>query len=326
MGITSSVGYGGQVTEAQIPRWVRAIGGVDYTVRGPGSWKVTASGSGARTVQIASGTEGAGKGVSDVSAGGELVELPNPAAGSRWYVVCVHRNTTGTGGTTTLTYVGVASPSTAGATDPWAALALRETFETTANITDDQPLALVRVTKDNPTIAAGDVIDLRCWQANGGLVGASDYVRGYLDRPGTQIMIGTDLWTRSVTAGGVAEWVRTPLLRPVNLLGAGAANVGDSVPPGVPIYMQAGTHVQVTNGGGHGIVTFPVAFPNGLLTVTCSPGDDMSNPGIITNPFAYTKTGFTYRVWGDYGATASNVNHGVLHGYQHRLNWVAFGW
>lgn len=314
MAVTSSIGYAGQVDVADVPVWARALGGLDYAVRDAASWKVTAVAAAARTVQLAGGG-GYGRGITDVSAGGEQLAIPNPASGQLWHLIHARRNITGAG-STTFGY-------SAGGADPWAVIAARKTFETGTGTEDDQPLALARVEKDNPAVT---LHDLRCWQANGGAVGASDYVRGYLDRPGTQIMIGTDLWTRSVTAGGAVEWVRTPLLRPVNLLGAGAANVGSSAPPGVPVYMQAGTHVQVTNGGGHGIVTFPVPFPNGVLSVTCSPGDDMSNPGIIANPFAYAKTGFTYRVWGDYGATASNINHGVLHGYQHRLNWIALGW
>lgn len=204
MAITS-IGYGGPVSETQIPTWARALGGLDYGVRDPGSWKVTAAGSGARTVQVAGGG-GTGRGITDASTGGEVVQLANPAAGSRWYVVCARRDTQGPGGATTFGYVGDSDPSSAGAVDPTAAINARKTFETTAGTIDEQPLALVRVTRDNPTVQAP--IDVRCWQANGGAVGASDYVRGYLNRPGTMLLIDNALWVLRVTPAGAAAWLR----------------------------------------------------------------------------------------------------------------------
>jgi len=312
MAITS-IGYGGPVNEAQVPTWARALGGLDYAVMDAAAWKVTAVGAAARTVQVAAG-RGVGRGIYDVSDEPVQVVLPNPASGQLWHLVVARRDTTAPGGTTTFTYAD-------GAADPWAALALRHTFETTAGITDDQPLALVRVQKD--TAAIVQVQPMRCWQANGGTVGESDYVRGYLEREGTQMWVGRDLWVRGVTAAGAAEWVRTLLQRPVNLLAAGSAIAGGALPAGVPVMVQAGTHVGTTDANGFAILNLPTPFPNGLLTAVLSSGDGQATGSTVFQVSQTSGTGSnrTRVVYAAY-SPPNNRRPNILH----RVNWVAFGW
>lgn len=265
MAITSSIGYAMQVGVAQVPTWARALGGLDYSVRDPASWKVSTAGAGARTVQVAGGG-GWGRGITDTSSGGDLVPVPNPASGERWHAIVARRNLSG-GGSTTFTY----GPA---ATDARAAITARRTFETGSLVDDDQPLALVRVAKDDPAIL--ELRDVRCWQANGGVIGASDYVRDYLNRPGTQVVIDTDLWTYRVTAGGVAEWLRTPLASADSHQSGGSAipSVGVPTSPITPVQRpitKTGrdrffTTVAFGNEYAPG-VTFSTPFPTACLSV-----------------------------------------------------------
>lgn len=323
MAITSSIGYGGPVYDTEIPTWAKALGGLDYTVFDETSWKVTAVGAAARTVQVAAGT-GAGRGITDASDGtGDTVVLPNPASGSLWHLI-VARRTAGDA-ETTFTYCP-------GATTPEAAIALRSTFESTAGAEDDQPLALVRVTKDTSPVQG--LIDVRCWQANGGLYGAHEHVRLYLSRPGTQVMIGTDLWTYAVQASGTgSEWRRTPLLQPLNLLAAGGAlaPAGGSMPTGATVYFQAGSNVNMTDAAGYARVTFPVPFPNGLLTVVVGNGDqsvdrlvgETLSMGVAGHPWHIGQRDFFV-----YGVERPRSTWPNLHtgGLRHRVNWFAIGW
>lgn len=323
MAITS-LGYDGQITELDVPVWARALGGLDYAVRDAASWKVTTVPASARTVQVAPGG-GYGRGIADESDTAVSVPLPNPSAGTRWYVICARRATAGAGGATTLTYVGASTPASAGAVDPWAAIAQRAAFETTAGATDEQPLALVRITRDIPAVQ--QVIDIRCWQANGGVVAADDYARGYLDRPGTQVMIGTDLWVRAVTGTGDTEWRRSALLRPVNLLGAGPAAAGGTVPAGASIYMQAGNHATRSDSNGRVALVFPVAFPNGLLSIVITSGDAIATGG-TTFPVDHSPQGgnnlTAHRSRVYYSVIGPNNTRRV--NAQHRINWIAIGW
>jgi len=252
MAITSSVGYGGQVTEAQIPVWARALGGLDYSVSTATSWKVEVVGAAARTVSIPAG-EGTGRGITDKSNGGDQVQVPVLAGGAdlRYDLIVARRNTAGSGGTTSFTYV-------TGTADPVAAFGMRRTFEADETL-DDQPLALVRVNASAPNVIA-EVIDLRCWQANGGAVGASDYVREYLNRLGTHLTIGTTTWVRRVGSTGLPEWVSDP--RPltkvaaITTMGAGPVDTvnaqitGFVVPAGptrfVRIHFQGHLYAPVT--------------------------------------------------------------------------------
>lgn len=324
-----SKGYGGSIDQFEVPLWARALGGLDYAVRDEASWKVTQVPAAARTVSVPVG-EGAGKGIGDTTDEAYSIPLPNPAAGQRYHVVCARRTKVGASGATTFGYVGDATPATAGSTDPWAAIAARRTFETGDKTVDEQPLALVRVAYNEPDVK--EVIDLRCWQANGGAVGASDYVRGYLNRPGTQVMIGTDLWSRVVLADGNPGWQRTPLLRPVNLLAAGASIAGGAVPAGAPVYMQAGTFTATTDASGAARLVFPAPFPNGLLTVQLSPGDAGVERSVAGDILSFVPAGGSDgigdRVSVKYLALRSRGTSPVLAtgGLAHRVNWLAVGW
>lgn len=317
MTITSSKGYGGTVGENDTPVWARALGGLDYGVLDAGSWKVTTVPASARTVQVAAG-QGMGRGIYDVSNGSaaDQVQLPNPPSGQLWHAVVVRRDTSpNPGGLTTFGY----GP---GASTPRLAIEARATFA--SGTVDEQPIALARVERNNAQIL--ELLDVRCWSANGGLVGASDHVRWYLDRVGTQVTIGTDLWTYGRDAHqGVVDWSRTPLLRPVNLLAAGSAIAGGAVPGGAPMYVQGGTWVATTDGNGFRVLPLPAPFPNGLLTAVLTPGDGNAT-GATTFPMTQygspavgsDRTRIVYAAYGTNGVRRPSLLH--------RVNWVALGW
>lgn len=75
-------------------------------------------------------------------------------------------------------------------------------------------------------------------------------------------------------------------------------------------YMQAGTTVGTFASSALDI-TFPAAFPNGLLTVVTANGDSIGTNPITVSAASTTKTGFRAQC-------ASN-------GAQ-RVNWIAIGW
>lgn len=323
MAITLSKGYGGQVGENDVPLWARALGGLDYGVLDAGSWKVSAVPSVARTVQAAAGT-GMGRGIYDESSGGDQVEVPNPPSGQLWHAIVVRRDTSPTpGGLTTFGH----GPGAAG---PWEALAACAEFGPSSTV-DEQPLALVRVAHDVPAVQ--EIIDVRCWQANGGAFGASDYVRGYLNRPGTCVRVGTVDWVLGVNGAGTLEWLGTGLLRPVNVLGAGPGLTG-TPPPGATIFEQAGSLSNVTDSDGFAEIVFPVPFPTGLLTVVLTNGDS----SVDKSPFAADVLIMSVAGAGRGGiGTRSSVRYALMRPrasaggldtawLRHRVNYIARGW
>lgn len=194
MAITSS-GYDGSVDEQGMAGMVPKTGTSEYGVSGAGDFAVSAVAGQDRTVSIASGT-GWGHFILDVSSANETRALAAPASGSRWDMICLHRDWQPVGGATTVKVIQSGSTST---TLP--------TRDNDPGVTDDQPLALVRVDAGSTTI--GDIIDLRCWGRNGGVYAKSDRVLQYLTAIGTDVTLGRISYTRVVSASNVAEWQRT---------------------------------------------------------------------------------------------------------------------
>lgn len=78
------------------------------------------------------------------------------------------------------------------------------------------------------------------------------------------------------------------------------------------VQMQAGTSVVTTNGGGGATVTFPVAFPNGLIAFIPVPGD-----GLMTSPPSniFSQGNVAYQ------GIITNVASATV-----RITWIALGW
>lgn len=127
--------------------------------------------------------------------------------------------------------------------------------------------------------------------------------------PTTSAFTGLGIYetdTKSLRFYDGTNWVPSGI-RPFNTTGvyAGSApNISTS-----QLLMQAGTSVTMTNASGLYTVTFPSAFPNGVVSVVATNGDDTGSAVVLNSP---TLSGFT----------ASFGVGSVLK----RCNWIAIGW
>jgi len=172
-----------------------SIGLASYGVRSPLDWKVTPVAGQDRTVSIGAGW-GFGHGVTDSTYQNDTIQLDTIGSGSRWDMIAVRRDWTPTAGVTK--FVKVNGGATA---------VIPGGRQANPGGIDDQPLALVQVTAGQTQPTA--IIDLRTWSGDGGgLIGAHDLVRTFLNRTGTRISIGDIDWLRRVGANDTPEWIK----------------------------------------------------------------------------------------------------------------------
>lgn len=318
MAITESLGYGGPLDENDVPQWRTSFAGT-YGVVDEAAWKVTIKPAVDRTVTVAAGV-GYGHGVIDTNgAPVDVGPLDALASGTRYDLIVAHRDWSGTGGTTTFDVVTGTSSQT-------AAFASRD--QTPGDV-DDQPLAVVRVTGNGAGGVIAEVTPIRCWQANGGAYAEHSLALQYLTEVATEVRIGAQVWSRTIDSSGNAAWSpSTPVLQPLTMFGAGFAGITQTAAPtsATTFLVQADSTPKVTNSASQASIIFPTAFPNGLITVFLSGGDDAGNPDFSANPLSstYTKSGFTYRVWGSDGMYLTTRS--AKPGLSHILNWIALGW
>jgi hypothetical protein len=191
MAITS-VGYDGQVTEVQWALMIAAVGSADYGVIGIGDWNVVAHPTTAQAVNIAPGS-GWGHGVYDTSDSTVTVQCPTISSGTRWDLIAVNRNWQGAGGATTFGYVQGTS-----------AQAMPAYTSDPGNI-DNQPLALVQWTAGQTQPTA--IVDLRVWAGSGFSVAKDKMALQYLNRLGTEVLIGQVSWRSIITLNNTVDWV-----------------------------------------------------------------------------------------------------------------------
>ena len=101
----------------------------------------------------------------------------------------------------------------------------------------------------------------------------------------------------------------------IKLLGCtGALAGGGASPPASTgeFKMQAGTHVGWTNANGDMAIGFPVAFPNGVLTVLAVDGDSLGTPTLSVSMADISKASFV--------VSSSMINLPI------RVNFIAIGW
>lgn len=188
----TSYGYAGTIMPGEPWAAIQRVLGRAYYVADSVSVLVTAYGAGLRQVQIAPGPFG-GHGVYDENSDAALVQLPEVASGVEYFLIVVRRNWTTP--ETTFGYVSAG-------TDP-STLPARQTQP---GILDEQPLALVSLAAGAATPVV--VADLRVWGLD--LLQAVDKrVLQYRNEPGTQIKIGTSVWTRTSTSGS-DTWAEDP--------------------------------------------------------------------------------------------------------------------
>lgn len=312
----TSVGYGGTMTEDNMSTWAVVTGGAQYGVSGPDDWRATPVAAGDRLVQIEKG-RGFAFGVFDETPAAAQIQLATQPSGSRYDVVVARRNWAGAGGITSFDAITATA-----AGDLPASRAKRMPAGLPVNTTDEQPLAIFKVTAGQsvPELVA----DLRVWHANGGAFARSEKVLQYLDAPGTSVLIGQDRWHRVVSSTGVESWSMSKEYG-ADLFGTGSPIAG-VIDGSSRFKIQAGSIINVSDTAGWSRVTFPTPFPNGLLAFLVTNGDDVAANDVTMAPGSVpwgvgSKTDVVYRIWGPTGA-----GRAVLAGFRHRANWLAIGW
>lgn len=199
MAITTQ-GYDGVAHEIDEVGWAHISDsyGSAYSVAGldgapdENAGRVTTVSSADRTVAVAP-LIAYGHGVRDRSDSTVNVQLPSVTAGlARWFLVALRRDWQAN----TSTIAALPDAQTSAVIPPQR--------ETTRGVKDDQPLALVQITggQSIPT----QVIDLRCWSGNGGVVAATTNALAYLSALGSRVTVGETVWTRGLNAQGTPVW------------------------------------------------------------------------------------------------------------------------
>jgi hypothetical protein len=187
----TSYGYAGDINAAQWSKIHPEIGASQYGVRDINAWKVAPS-AGTRTVSISAGV-GWGKGVMDVSDAVATLTFPSQPTGVRFDMVVMRR--TFPGGPSAFYVVPGGSTQL---------MPSRTTYDGGVSGTDDQPLALVKITAGSSAVVV--VNDLRVYAADGGVGAFDDMARGYMNTPGTQITTPAGRWERTYDSSGSAIW------------------------------------------------------------------------------------------------------------------------
>lgn len=194
MAITS-VGYDGTVDEVQWASMVSKVGSYEYGVDKAGDFAVSQV-SGTRMISIAAGLAW-GRGIMDISGAATVIQLDAVATGSRYDLIAIRRSWGPANG----------GPSELVVIKGTSAKALPSGRQSNPGVTDDQPLALVRVQAGSASIP--EIIDLRVWGRNGGqLYAKDDLVRSYVNAVGTEINVNGILWQRVVTSNNTPSWSR----------------------------------------------------------------------------------------------------------------------
>jgi hypothetical protein len=175
---------------------------------------------------------------------------------------------------------------------------------------------LVQVTagQTQPT----SIIDLRTWSGDGGgIVAAHDLVRSFLNATGTRLNIGGVEWLRRSGANDTPEWVKLGEAGKVPLFGSLAR--GSAAPAGTQFLVQAGSTVLAREVNGFGSIFFPAAFPNGIVSVQLTNGDQAAtgrgfHPSIVSANTVAAHVEISNGNGSPYGSGAW------------RCDWVAIGW
>jgi hypothetical protein len=193
----------------------------------------------------------------------------------------------------------------------------------------EQPLWLVRLKGGQTSVQ--ELVDLRCFAANGGVQAMDTLALGYLESPGSRVEVGGNMYEFRANAGTTAiGWEVVSSIASIPIFGPGGALAGNAAnAPFGQFLVQAGTVVQSTDGSGYARLTWPKPFPNGLLTVILTNGDSWStaavhlmvegNSGFWGSSGLGNKENVVYmaRRWIGVNEMAKNL--------QHRVNYIAIG-
>jgi hypothetical protein len=107
----------------------------------------------------------------------------------------------------------------------------------------------------------------------------------------------------------------------LELFNYGGALIGSTPPVASGDFlMQCGSVVNLTNGGGDATLTFPSAFPNGVITVILAIGDANPNTNIkviLISP-TVSVSGCSYNI-------RTTTTDSPVAGQNVRINWIAIG-
>ncbi len=184
-----SKGYEGTVNYADWAVLTSHLG-AQYSVFGADAFAVS-FGSGDREVLVAPG-RAAGQGILDDSDTAVSLVGASVASGNRWDLIALRRDWA------TSESVPVLIPGS-------STKALPVDRETDPGAQDDQPLALVRFAAGQT--APQEVVDLRCWHGDGGVVAKDLLVRDYLTRLGTRVWVQGITWVYGFNSLGTPTWV-----------------------------------------------------------------------------------------------------------------------
>lgn len=187
MAITSK-GYSGSINYAD---WAVLASHMGAQYSALGGLEASA-GTGDRTVTISAG-RAFGHGILDDIDEEATVGATAVASGSRWDTIALRRNWAEGGATTLVLIPGTSSK----------AIALDR--EVDPGVLDDQPLWLARFAAGQTAVQ--ELIDVRCWHGDGGMVAKDLLVRDYLSRTGTRVWIKGITWVLGFNATGIPAWV-----------------------------------------------------------------------------------------------------------------------
>jgi hypothetical protein len=312
----SSYGYEGSVNELGHSLLHRRAGGI-YSVYAPTDWAVSIVGTGTRRTQVAAGI-GSGKGIVDATDAAVILEHDEVSSGTRYDLIVARRNWE----TNETSFVVIKGSSLR--TVPSRSIG--------TGVLDDHPIALVRLVAGQTLVQ--EVIDLRVWIGSGGAVAKDELVTQFLTDPGTQVRIGGSLLQRVINpTNGLDEWTRVALHSPINMYAVGGVLDGSFQSSAPPFYIQAGTSILTTDGAGFARINFPLPFPNVLVSILMTNGDDAAGQDLSfnvagTGPGSNHGTGnrssVVYRVWGPTN-NAEWTKRWILPNFRHRVNWIAVG-
>lgn len=322
------IGYPGTVNSAQLANWMPNVAAAHYSVEGLTHAQVVTNAIGSRGVTVKKGTV-MGDGIMDIFENDTNLNFGSVATGSpdRWDMVVLRRTWSATVGASTSIYTIIPG-------GPNKSLPSRNNNK---GVLSDQPIALCRIKAGNANVQ--EIIDLRCWASNGGVVAVNDLVMNYLDQIGTSLNINGKQWVKIVSANSAStSWVALTTQGTIDLGGVGSSLTG-GVNVNKDFIVQAGTISQKTDSAGYGRVTWDTPFPNGCLAVVGFDGDDWAGTGSLLvasagrsdvfGPSGYGgKNDWVYAIkiqpMSENGSGSARISRKA--NFQHRINYIAIGW
>lgn len=313
----TSVGYDGTVDEVQWAKLVPSAGGHDYGVVGTDDWIVTSNPAETRGIKISAGS-GWGHGVLVTTDTVSPLAGTAVGSGSRWDLVVMKRSWSGAGGLSQFSII------------PGGVLKQLPARVNTPGFEDDQPIAMVRFTAGQTAVQ--EIIDLRCWGANGGMVAADLLALTYLAKLGALVRVGSELWTCGIGQDNDPQWSHYAGLGAIPVFGLGASLDGGVPPAGGNFLIQAGSSIMVSDVNGFSRITWPKPFPNGVLSVQVCNGDssiDRAYGHVLTvsvagSPFSVGRT--VDVVTSLMLENPQTQKYMMVTGVRHRIDWLAIGW